>query len=33
MCGIFGIILKPGTNYPEHAVKGSLKKIALFSEF
>lgn len=32
MCGIFGIILKPGTNYPEHAVKGSLKKIALFSE-
>jgi glutamine---fructose-6-phosphate transaminase (isomerizing) len=32
MCGIFGIILKPGTSYPAGSVKGSLKKIALFSE-
>jgi glutamine---fructose-6-phosphate transaminase (isomerizing) len=32
MCGIFGIILKPGTKYPESSLKGSLKKIALFSE-
>jgi glucosamine--fructose-6-phosphate aminotransferase (isomerizing) len=32
MCGIFGIILKPGTAYSEAAVKGSLKNIALFSE-
>jgi glutamine---fructose-6-phosphate transaminase (isomerizing) len=32
MCGIFGIILKPGSNYPEASLKGSLKKIALFSE-
>jgi glutamine---fructose-6-phosphate transaminase (isomerizing) len=32
MCGIFGIILKPGTTYSAGSVKGSLKKIALFSE-
>jgi len=32
MCGIFGIILKPGTTYQAGSVKGSLKKIALFSE-
>ncbi len=32
MCGIFGIILKPGTLYSADSVKGSLKKIALFSE-
>jgi glutamine---fructose-6-phosphate transaminase (isomerizing) len=32
MCGIFGIILKPGTTYQAGPVKGSLKKIALFSE-
>jgi len=32
MCGIFGIILKPGTSYHSKAIKGSLKKLALLSE-
>jgi glutamine---fructose-6-phosphate transaminase (isomerizing) len=32
MCGIFGIILKPGTAYQAGPVKDCLKKIALFSE-
>lgn len=32
MCGIFGVILKPGSKYPEQNIAGSLKKLALYSE-
>jgi glutamine---fructose-6-phosphate transaminase (isomerizing) len=32
MCGIFGLIIKPATNYPAQAVRESLKKLAIFSE-
>ena len=32
MCGIFGIILKPGTSYQDKNIRESLRKLALFSE-
>jgi glucosamine--fructose-6-phosphate aminotransferase (isomerizing) len=32
MCGIFGLILKPGSTYPEKSISKSLKNLALYSE-
>lgn len=32
MCGIFGLIVKPGTGYPAKKLQGTLEKIAMLSE-
>jgi glucosamine--fructose-6-phosphate aminotransferase (isomerizing) len=32
MCGIFGLIIKPGPNYPQKEIRKTLENIALFSE-
>ncbi len=32
MCGIFGLILKPGSKYPEDTIEKVLRKIAVLSE-
>jgi glucosamine--fructose-6-phosphate aminotransferase (isomerizing) len=32
MCGIFGLITKPGSNYPKKEIRKTLENIAVFSE-